>query len=103
MNIDKVGTDPQNETINSPYTSYCLEFSCSSWLPSLLVPTNPRLSLADAVMTGIQISDVLLRRDFTSGSEAMADDIILSTLSSRDDSLSNSAAISSYRRPNGSR
>jgi len=45
-------------------------------------------------MTGIQISAVLLNRDFTSGSEAMADDIILSTLSSRDDSLSSSAAIS---------
>jgi hypothetical protein len=46
------------------------------------------------VMTGIQISAVVLKRDFTSGSEAMAEDIILSTLSSLADSLSSSAAIS---------
>lgn len=47
-----------------------------------------------AVITGIHTSDVLLRRDWTWGSSAMAKDIILSTSSNFDDSLSNSAAIS---------
>lgn len=89
-----VDTWSRNTHVKVHVGGYCLELSCSSWLLSPLVPANPRLSSAEAVMTGIQISAVVLKRDFTSGSEAMAEDIILSTLSSLADSLSSSAAIS---------
>lgn len=84
---------------------YWLEITgCSSWLssPSLWKPSwlfslsltvKARLSSAFAVITGIQTSAVLLRRDWTWGSAAITEDIIWSTSSSFAESLSNSAAI----------
>ena len=64
-------------------------------LSSSIGAVKLRLSSEVAVITGIHISAVLLRRDRTSGSADMVEDIISSTSSNFADSLSNSLAISS--------
>lgn len=72
----------------------------ASALSSPLDAVKVRLSSDVAVITGSQTSAVLLKRDFTCGSAAMAEEIISSTSSSFADNLSNSFAISSYREKN---
>ena len=66
-----------------------------SQLSSSIGAVKLRLSSEVAVITGIHTSAVLLRRDRTSGSADMVEDIISSTSSNFADSLSNSLAISS--------
>lgn len=75
----------------------CGSFPWFPLLPSSLATVKVRLSSEVAVMTGIHTSAVLLKRDCTSGSEAMVEDIISSTSSNFADNLSNSFAISSYK------